>query len=74
MSEEQAAVLRGIKAVSDALDSMLATMQELDRREPRVTATMRKYGVIQSISAVGDAFSHACTDIGALFKSLGMDN
>jgi hypothetical protein len=65
-----------VKPYCDAGDSLLRTIQDVDRREPRLTAEMRRTGILRKMSALfeagGAVFAEYATLVRVLEQSYGI--
>lgn len=55
-----------------AVDDLFAAMKEIDRRDPRFMAAMRKYGLIERIQELLSASAAASDEVAALLQEKGL--
>lgn len=59
-----------IKLLDDAMAALLANMQNIDKGDPRFTATMRNYGVLQQLSTFFSLLGDVTTALRPLIDEL----
>lgn len=59
------------QALDKAMSTIYETVQLIDKREPKLAATLRtRYGLIQQLSALANVVGDLDGELGAFFKAL----